>query len=64
VFSAFEAAVSNSFAAGKACVAGLLNASNPAANPPACDVHPSQSGHKLIAKVIAQVYQFFIIREF
>jgi len=27
-------------------------------------VHPSQSGHKLIAKVIAQVYQFVIIREF
>jgi lysophospholipase L1-like esterase len=53
VFSAFQAAVSNSFAAGNTCVGGLLNASNPATSPPTCDVHPSQSGHKLIAQVIA-----------
>jgi lysophospholipase L1-like esterase len=56
VFSAFEAAASNSFAAGNTCVAGLLNASNPPTSPPSCDVHPSQSGHKLIAQVIAGVY--------
>jgi hypothetical protein len=55
VFSAFQAAVSNSFAAGNTCVAGLLNASNPQTSPPSCDVHPSQSGHKLIARVIAGV---------
>ncbi len=57
VFSAFEAAVSNPFAAGNTCVAGLLNASNPATIPPTCDVHPSQSGHKLIAQVIVGAYQ-------
>ena len=57
VFSAFEAAVSNPFAAGNTCVAGLLNASNPPTSPPSCDVHPSQSGHKLMAQVIAGVYQ-------
>jgi lysophospholipase L1-like esterase len=57
VFSAFEAAVSNPFAAGNTCVAGLLNASNPPTDPPSCDVHPSQSGHKLIAQVIAAAYQ-------
>jgi len=56
VFSAFEAAASNQFAAGNTCVAGLLNASNPPTSPPSCDVHPSQSGHKLMAQVIAGVY--------
>lgn len=55
VFSAFKAAASNPFAGGKTCVAGLLNASPQ--NQLLCDVHPSQSGHKLIAKVIAGVYQ-------
>jgi lysophospholipase L1-like esterase len=53
VFSAFQAAVSNQFAMGNTCVGGLLNASNPPTSPPSCDVHPSQSGHKLIAHVIA-----------
>jgi len=57
VFSAFYAAASNPFAAGQTCVAGLLNNSNPATSPPTCDVHPSQSGHKLIAQVIAGVYK-------
>jgi len=57
VFSAFQAASSNPFAQGRTCVAGLLNASNPATDPPSCDVHPSQSGHKLIAQVIAGVAQ-------
>ena len=56
VFSAFQAAVSNPFAAGNTCVGGLLNASNPPTSPPTCDVHPSQSGHKLIAQVIGGVY--------
>ena len=55
VFSAFQAASSNPFAQGRTCVAGLLNASNPPTNPPSCDVHPSQSGHKLIAQVVAGV---------
>ncbi len=57
VFSAFQAATSNPFAAGNTCVAGLLNASNPPTSPPSCDVHPSQSGHKLIAQVVTGVGQ-------
>ena len=57
VFSAFQAASSNPFAQGRTCVAGLLNASNPPTDPPSCDVHPSQSGHKLIARVVAGVVQ-------
>jgi lysophospholipase L1-like esterase len=52
VFSAFQAAASN--AGGKTCVAGLLNAKN-GLNSLACDVHPSQSGHKLIAQTIASL---------
>jgi len=55
VFSAFQAVVSNPYVAGKTCVAGLLNASPQSQL--VCDVHPSQSGHKLIAKVIAGAYQ-------
>ena len=57
VFSAFEAAASNQFAGGNTCAAGLLNNSNPFTSPPTCDIHPSQSGHKLITQVISQVYQ-------
>ena len=57
VFSAFEAAASSQFAGGNTCVAGLLNGSNPATSPPSCDIHPSQSGHKLMAQVVAGVYQ-------
>lgn len=53
VYSAFQlAAESNPLAQGRTCVAGLLNNSNPAQNPPVCDVHPSQSGHKLFAQVV------------
>ncbi len=57
VFSAFEAAASNPFAGGNTCVAGLLNASNPPTSPPTCDIHPSQSGHKLMSQVVAGTYQ-------
>ena len=57
VFSAFQAVVANQFALGHTCVAGLLNNSNPATNPPQCDVHPSQSGHKLMDQVIAGVFR-------
>lgn len=52
-FSAFAAvAFGNPLAQGKTCVAGLLNNSNPAQSPPVCDVHPSQSGHKLFELTI------------
>jgi lysophospholipase L1-like esterase len=56
VFSAFKAA-SNPLmpsVGGNTCQAGLLNGlSN---TPPACDVHPSQTGHRLIARTIARAY--------
>jgi lysophospholipase L1-like esterase len=49
-FAAFKAAVSNPFAAGSPCRAGLLN-SLPT-NQLLCDIHPSQSGHRLIAATV------------
>ena len=54
VFSAFQAAASNSFAGGNTCRAGLLNASP--ANQFVCDVHPSQSGQQLIAQAVESAY--------
>jgi lysophospholipase L1-like esterase len=57
VFSAFQAAASNQFAMGNTCVAGLLSAANPQTSPPTCGIHPSQSGHKLIAQVVEGAYQ-------
>jgi phospholipase/lecithinase/hemolysin len=46
---------SNPAFGGKTCNAALLNAS--AQNQLLCDVHPSQSGHKLIAETIAHAYR-------
>ena len=54
VFTAFQAASQQ--AGGRTCVAGLLN-SKPGFNPMVCDIHPSQSGQKLIAQVIASLQQ-------
>lgn len=59
VFTAFKIAAANSFANGVTCKAGLLNASPEHAttqNPFPCDVHPSQSGHKLIAQAVEAAY--------
>jgi lysophospholipase L1-like esterase len=49
-FSAFQKAASTSFAGGKTCMTGLLNASPQ--NPNLCDIHPSQSGQQLLADVV------------
>jgi lysophospholipase L1-like esterase len=54
VFSAFQSAVSNPAVGGKTCNAGLLNVDPQDAT--LCDVHPSQSGQRLIAKTVARVY--------
>jgi lysophospholipase L1-like esterase len=54
VFTAFQARASHPFAAGRTCRAGLLNASPQ--NQLLCDVHPSQSGQKLMAQTIASAY--------
>jgi lysophospholipase L1-like esterase len=55
VFTAFQAAASNAFAGGQTCKAGLLNASPQ--NQFTCDVHPSQSGQKLIGQTVANTFR-------
>jgi len=50
VFTAFQIAATNPFAGGQTCKAGLLNVSPQ--NQLVCDVHPSQSGQRLIARVV------------
>jgi hypothetical protein len=55
VFTAFKTVATNPLFGGKTCNAGLLNASS--ANQLLCDVHPAQSGHRLIAKTIARAYR-------
>ena len=52
LFTAFKSVAVNAAFGGKTCNTGLLNAS--AQNQLLCDVHPSQSGHQLIAKSILQ----------
>lgn len=52
VFTAFQAAAGP--AGGHTCEVGLLNASPQ--NQFACDIHPSQSGQKLIARTVEQTY--------
>jgi lysophospholipase L1-like esterase len=49
-FSAFQKAASTSFAGGKTCMTGLLNASPQ--NQYLCDTHPSQSGQQLLSEVV------------
>lgn len=53
VFTAFQA-IANA-AGGKTCNAGLLNASPQ--NQFLCDVHPSQSGQKLIGQTVANTFR-------
>jgi lysophospholipase L1-like esterase len=55
LFAAFQAAASNPRFGGKTCNTGLLNAS--VNDQWLCDVHPSQSGHRLIAETIARAYR-------
>jgi lysophospholipase L1-like esterase len=55
VFTAFRMAAANPFAAGNTCKAGLLNG-NPQ-NALTCDVHPSLTGQRLLAKTVAATYQ-------
>jgi hypothetical protein len=55
-FTAFQNAAS--VAGGHTCEAGLLNvaAGAPAPAFPNCDVHPSQSGQQLLARVVEDTY--------
>lgn len=52
VFTAFQAV--SAPAGGHTCNVGLLNAS--AQDQFACDIHPSQSGQKLIARIVEQTF--------
>ena len=54
VFTAFQTAATNPLAGGKTCNAGLLNASPQ--NQFVCDVHPSQSGQRLIARAVEAAF--------
>lgn len=53
-FNAFKTAANTSFAGGKTCRAGLLNASPQ--DQFLCDVHPSQSGQQLLAASVENAY--------
>ncbi len=55
VFGAFQKATSDPTVGGRTCNAGLLNVDPQ--NQALCDVHPSQSGQRLIAQTIARAYQ-------
>jgi lysophospholipase L1-like esterase len=55
LFTAFKQVADNPQYGGKTCNAGLLNAS--VQNQLLCDVHPSQSGHRLIAETLIRTYQ-------
>jgi lysophospholipase L1-like esterase len=52
LFTAFKTVAVAATFGGKTCNTGLLNAS--AQNQLLCDVHPSQSGHQLIARTITE----------
>jgi lysophospholipase L1-like esterase len=54
VFTAFQNAVSNPAIGGRVCNAGLLNVNPQDPTQATCDVHPSQSGQRLIAETIAR----------
>jgi lysophospholipase L1-like esterase len=55
LFTAFKAVAASPAFGGNTCNAGLLNAS--VHNQLLCDVHPSQSGHRLIARTIARAFR-------
>jgi lysophospholipase L1-like esterase len=56
-FTAFSLATAAAPASGNSCIAGLLKA-NPF-DQQSCDIHPSQSGHRLIADAIARAVRNF-----
>jgi lysophospholipase L1-like esterase len=58
VFTAFQKAVSSPAIAGKTCNAGLLNVNPQDPTELTCDVHPSQSGQRLIAETVAGAVRY------
>jgi lysophospholipase L1-like esterase len=55
LFTAFKTVASSRPFGGKTCNTGLLNAS--VHSQLSCDVHPSQSGHRLIAQTITRAFR-------
>lgn len=55
-FSAFQKVVSTPLIGGKTCNAGLLNVNPQDPTESQCDIHPAQSGQRLIAKTAAGAY--------
>jgi lysophospholipase L1-like esterase len=55
VFTAFKTAASKPAFGGKTCNAGLLNPD--VYNQYVCNIHPAQTGHRLIAKTIAHAFR-------
>jgi lysophospholipase L1-like esterase len=55
VFAAFKRAASSPAVAGKVCDVGLLNVDPQ--DPNQCDVHPSQSGQRLIAESVVEAFR-------
>jgi lysophospholipase L1-like esterase len=56
-FTAFQEAASTPFAGGKTCKAGLLNVNPLDPTQQTCDVHPTQSGHQLLAEAVEAAYR-------
>jgi lysophospholipase L1-like esterase len=56
-FTAFQKAASTSFAGGNPCKAGLLNVNPSDPTQMSCDVHPSQSGHQLLADTVEATFK-------
>jgi lysophospholipase L1-like esterase len=56
-FTAFQAAASTPFAGGKTCKAGLLNVNPSDVTQQTCDIHPTQSGHQLLADTVEAAYK-------
>lgn len=54
-FTAFQNAAG--VAGGRTCLTGLLNGSNPQTSPFTCDVHPSLTGQRLLAKTVVATYR-------
>lgn len=59
VFTAFQKAVAaNPFSGGSVCKAGLLNPD--VKEQFLCDIHPTQTGHRLIARTVADTYAHMV----
>jgi lysophospholipase L1-like esterase len=56
-FTAFQTAAATPFAGGKTCKAGLLNVNPADPTQATCDVHPSQSGHQLLAEAVEAAFR-------